>query len=157
MTTLAWLLGAWALLALLERAVRKRRGPEWGAKALQEYAPADLADYRHLDQRFYERVTREAEQLGFVLTGEMENKTVSRLGVGLPAVIRCLSDRKGISIALYNFKGRGWQTWINRQHRNVCAIEVCTELSDGSFVTTSNSWGARHMKLPAKENAVDSQ
>jgi len=155
MALLGWLVLGLALLWFFRPQQQAAKGAE-KLKTLirdthqprQEYAEVDLGRFPHLDQRFYESIRSEAEALGFVFIGDLENRTANGLGLMKPTVIRQLTDRNGITVGAYNYQGIGLASWLMPGMRSTRTIDLETEFSDGTYVGTSNAWSARHLERP---------
>lgn len=157
-----WLVVFWIAVDLWGRYSRKR-----GARRLtafvrhiysdrHEYREADLARFRHLDLRFYDETTRLLEGEGFVRLGDLEDVTsnTAPYSAGAPVFIRGLTGDGGRIIAgIYHFRTLLRKTWMARLlggGKSSKIVDFETELSDGTFLTTSNAASARSMTLPSQ-------
>lgn len=108
-----------------------------------EYRDATAADFKGLDRKWYDAATRELAQLGYAPLGDLVDETVAR-AAGLIIPIRRFVSADGTNAAaIYQFvQGRG----ALKVDLRVCDIE--TELSDGSFLATSNAEASQAASLP---------
>jgi hypothetical protein len=155
---LNWLLIAAGGMLFLLRASLKASGvgltPSSAAKnlvaqqrqlyaATQVYRDATEADLARLDRTFYEQATRDLAAEGYHLTRDIVNVTASNTWPRNHAVIRCLLGDDGTTMAgVYHLKLLGPMRifqWIRVLPRRLKAIECETELSDGTFVTTTDT------------------
>lgn len=109
----------------------------------QVYRDANEADLARLDRAFYEQATRDLVAQGYHLTRDVVNVTASTIWPRNHAVIRCLLGDDGTTMAgVYHLKLLGPMRifqWIRVLPHRLKAIECETELSDGSFVTTTDT------------------
>lgn len=121
-----------------------------------EYREADLSRFRHLDLRFYDEAARVLEGEGFVRLADLEDVTCNEApgGVGAPVFIRGLiGDGGRISAGIYHFRTllrKTWQARLLGGAKPAKVVDFETELSDGTFLTTSNAASARSMTLPSR-------
>lgn len=118
------------------------------------YVPANAADFRHLDLKFYDRTAELLGARGFRLLPDMEDRTITEApnSVMSAILIRSLISRDGTVVAaLYHPHLRSiflrLVLWVLRKlPANVTDME--TECSDGSFVVTSNAASAMMIDHP---------
>jgi hypothetical protein len=108
-----------------------------------EYRDATAADFKGRDRKWYDAATRELTDLGYRPLGDLVDETVAR-AMGLVIPIRRLVSADGTSAAaIYQFKqGSG----LMKVDLRICDVE--TELSDGSFLCTSNAEASAAASLP---------
>lgn len=147
MSYLLILLGLWLALALLQKLL-----PKWGANAIRkaaeplnaprrQYQTIDVSAYADLDLAWYIATTRRLEARGFVHLEDIIDVEVARTRPTARVFIRSLrSGDEAVVCGLYHFCERGMLRFLTRKILSdvrVCDLE--TELSDGSFVCTSNA------------------
>ncbi|HEV2293864.1 MAG TPA: DUF1963 domain-containing protein [Tepidisphaeraceae bacterium] len=107
-----------------------------------EYRDATAADFKGRDRKWYDGTERELAGLGYRPLGDMVDETVARMGLRV-VIRRLVSEDSTNAAAVYQFvQGSGFMKIDLR----VCDVE--TELSDGSFLTTSNSEASAAASLP---------
>jgi hypothetical protein len=107
----------------------------------------DAASYQHLDLEFYRTTSAALESRGFTLLGDIDPGR--RVRVALPLFIRIHASADGAVMAsAYNFRARGLLRLVAAGHRDLRAIDLESELSDGTFVATSNAYSSRHITRP---------
>jgi hypothetical protein len=112
------------------------------------YVPANPADFRHLDLRFYDRTAEQLAGRGFRRLCDMEDRTITEAphSVMSAILIRSLLSRDGtVFAALYHPHLRSVflrvLLWVLRK-LPAKVTDMETECSDGSFVVTSNAASA---------------
>ncbi len=112
-----------------------------------EYRIAEPSEFPELDHEFYDRVRSWLEAQGFRFLGDRENVTLSRVAPDSRTFVRSLLSADGTIFG-------GAHHMKNRRAKNLPAdirtVEFETELSDGTFVATSNS-PARTLPVPSIE------
>jgi len=141
-----------ALVPLLDRLSKweARRGARQAvaqADALyggrHRFVAVDAMRFDWLDLRFYDDAQARFQALGFRLLGDVENLDATEQLPNLRTFIRVMSGDEGrVSTGIYQLKVRGPQAvfqWLGIVPRRARIYDVCSELSDGSFVATSNT------------------
>jgi hypothetical protein len=109
----------------------------------QVYRPATEDDYRKLDKTFYAKKSKELESLRFRKMREVVNVTASNAWPKNHAVIRGFLDPSGtVYASVYDVQLFGvfrLLQFIGVIPRNMKTAESESELSDGTFVGTSNT------------------
>jgi len=115
-----------------------------------EYQWLDAADFPNLDHEFYDETQAALESLGFRWLGDRENLTLTKAFPKLRTFVRMLVSAEGtISSFLYHI-----QAMTPKGTHDIRAIELGSELSDGTFLVTSNTLQSG----PAKtQPGIDSQ
>jgi hypothetical protein len=110
-----------------------------------EFAEVAASSFPDVDQSYYERMKGEFESLGFRYLVDMEDRTANRQYPRMRTFLRCfLGDGGAISGAVYHLKLRGhfrFLQLVGILPRQPYFIDLETELSDGTFVATSNTLG----------------
>lgn len=111
-----------------------------------EFAEVAASSFPDLDQSYYERMKEEFESFGFRYLVDTEDRTANRQYPRMRTFLRCfLGDGGAISGAAYHLKVRGghlrFLQLIGVLPRQPYYIDLETELSDGTFVVTSNTFG----------------
>jgi hypothetical protein len=152
----------WVVIELWGRHSRKKGAQRLTAlvrhmyAGRHEYREADLARFRHLDLRFYDEAARVLEGERFVRLGDLEDVTSNEApgGVGAPVFIRGLTGDEGRILAgIYHLRTllrKTWQARLLGGAKPAKVVDFETELSDGTFLTTSNAASARGIDLPSK-------
>lgn len=138
------------------------------------FVPAQEAEFAHLDLAYYRRLRAALEKLGFRHLCDLEILEVTNAPGTLIArtFLRAMASVDGVIAAEYYqvrprlgrllqllVKGLLNLRWIatprmvlgNLSTKHCCGFE--TELSDGTFITTSNAQAAAMMSLPASVQA----
>lgn len=107
------------------------------------FQPVDAKTFRKVDQKYYQRTQTTLEKLGFHKIADIEDVTVTQVNPANRTFIRVfLNSDRTIVGACYHFP-LSWLVrlfqWIGLAPRGGKVIDLETELSDGSFVVTSNS------------------
>ena len=153
MSALAWislgLAGVWLTSEVLLRwTVRRgahRALDDHGAlfQGTHEYVPVQPSAFARLDEGFYDAVRNELTREGFTFLGDVENVTASAQMPKMRTFIRAMSGDYGAIIAgCYHVVLRGWQAplqWLGAVPRRLQVLDLETELSDGTWVVTSNT------------------
>ncbi len=115
-----------------------------------EYQWLDADDFPNLDHEFYDETQAALESLGFRWLGDRENLTLTKAFPKLRTFVRMLVSAEGtISSFLYHI-----QAMTPKGTHDIRAIELGSELSDGTFLMTSNTLQSG----PAKtQPGIDSQ
>jgi mRNA-degrading endonuclease toxin of MazEF toxin-antitoxin module len=100
-----------------------------------EYRWVDAADFPNLDREFYDETQAALESLGFRWLGDRENLTLTKAFPKLRTFVRAMVSADG-TISSYHYH---IQAITPKGTRNIQTIELGSELSDGTFLTTSNS------------------
>jgi hypothetical protein len=110
-----------------------------------EYKEADSADFPDQDHDFYDRTQQWFESLGFRFIGDCEIVSLTRIYPHMRTFIRRMFSPDGtISVAIYHVKAT-----LHRLPHDFRSIDLETELSNGTFLTTSNTLeGARVPPVP---------
>jgi hypothetical protein len=117
------------------------RGRQKGAvnDAPYEYGPARVENFPWLDARYYATAQHELEQAGFRCFGDVENLSISSAFPRFRTAIRELVSGDGTVIAFV------WQIrdrrFLGRRRTDIRAVELRTEFSDGTFLSTTNHPG----------------
>lgn len=102
----------------------------WGSEP-HEIRMASLADFPNLDHAFYDQYRQQLESMGFRFLADWENMTLSRVFPQMRTMLRVMVSTDGsIRCAAYHIRN------LNPQ---VKTYDFETELSDGTFLTTSNA------------------
>jgi hypothetical protein len=107
------------------------------------FQPVDCKTFRHVDQKFYQHTQKMLEKLGFRQIADIEDVTVSQTKISHRTFIRVLlsSDRTTMG-ACYQFP-LSWLVrlfqWIGLAPKGGKVIDLESELSDGSFLVTTNT------------------
>lgn len=125
-----------------------------------EYVPADPKAFRHLDVRWYDRTAEVLEARGFRRFADLEDKTITNAPntVLRPTFLRAMVSRDGtVTGALYDPRLRGLVfrvlLWLLRKLPGK-VTDFETELSDGTFIATSNAMAASTIGLPPSIHAA---
>lgn len=119
--------------------------------ALPAFAPADPADFPGLDHAFYDAVQADLEARGYRLLGDLENQTLTRAEPLRPAYIRLLTSADGrVQVALRHACLPAGRRVLTRLFHALGlapkgplerhGLSIATELSDGTFLSTSNAY-----------------
>lgn len=100
-----------------------------------EHRWVDAADFPSLDCDFYDQTQAALESLDFRLLGDRENLTLTRAFPKLRTFVRAMVSAEEI-ISSYHYH---IQAITPKATRDIQTIELWSELSDGTFLTTSNS------------------
>lgn len=134
-----------------------------------ELAAVDCATFLWANHRYYNESEQVLTALKFQKAGDVEDLTLSQVYPQIRTFIRCMLSYDGaVSAGIYHFKIRGWSLtrWLALFRiipPNQYAIDLETELSDGTFVTTSKTLvsdlsgpvpGIEQSSLP-KETPID--
>ncbi len=107
-----------------------------------EYVQIDPNDFKYLDLKYYDEVSENLAASGFRVLGDFEDVTLSQVWPRLRTFIRGLVSHDGTIMAgIYHMKPLGWlrlQVWLGML-KNVKALDLETEFSDGCFVITSTA------------------
>ena len=140
-----------------------RLGPRRSAKAIldtqkklyserHEYRTVSAHDFRDLDLAYYDETQAWLEAQGFRHLGDVENVTLARTMPRARAFIRSMVSADGtISAGVYDVRLKSWMRLLQRLFvlpRDMRTLDLETELSDGTFVATSNNLGADAMTPP---------
>ena len=103
----------------------------------------DCKTFRHVDQKFYQHTQKMLEKLGFRQIADIEDVTVSQTKISHRTFIRVLlSSDRTIMGACYQFP-LSWLVrlfqWIGLAPKGGKVIDLESELSDGSFLVTTNT------------------
>jgi hypothetical protein len=108
-----------------------------------EYAPANLAEFNHLDLAFYDEGRRFLEQRGYSLVGDRENVTLRKAN-GRRTLLRLMLSRdKTAQAFFYHFKFGAQES-----SRDARVMDLQTCFSNGSFLCTSNAKSAGKFESP---------
>jgi hypothetical protein len=115
-----------------------------------EYRMVSPSEFPELDHDFYDRMRSSLESQGFRFLGDRENATLSRVAPDKRTFLRTMVNADG------TICGAAWHRRLNRPFRSfatdIKSIEFESELSDGTFVTTSNNLeSARSLPFPGIE------
>jgi hypothetical protein len=105
-----------------------------------EYRPATDADFTDRDRAWYDAATAELARLGYRHIGDVVNQTIAK-AMGLIVVIRRFISADGTN-------GASVYQLVPRSGKNLRTCDAETELSDGSFLTTSNAEASKAVSLP---------
>ncbi len=163
MSLIVWnclILVAGLLMALAVVAGKAMAGPEGAAKGIDNVYRDMYADVKHarrrvdettikayrLDLGFYQRSTEALEELRFKRVADFVDVHLEESVKWSRAVIRCFLSIDGTAMAgVYDIHFYSWQRvmqWVGLLARDLRTVEFESELSDGSFVSTSNATGA---------------
>ena len=102
--------------------------------------------FRDLDHRFYARAKSQFEALGFGYLVDMEDQTVSRQYPKMRTFVRLFLGEDGaVCGAAFHMKVRGWMRLLKLfglLPKQAFYFDLETEFSDGTFLVTTNSFGA---------------
>jgi hypothetical protein len=141
------LLGTAALVFHLKMSSETRKKQQERARRLfakqKAYYSAESHDYRivapsdfpQLDHAFYDRMRSWFESQGFRFLGDFHNVTLAHIVPESRAFYRTLVSADGTILGAATHT----RIKVRDSHRNFRTIEFETELSDGTFVTTSNA------------------
>lgn len=123
-------------------------------QSTHRYVSANPSDYRHLDIKWYDATAQLLVRNGFRSLADVEDKTITESpGTVLSAImLRCMVSRDGsVTAALYHphlkpFWLRAMLWLTGKLPKHVTDFE--TELTDGSFVATSNAAAAASIAMP---------
>lgn len=128
-----------------------------------EYVAASPGTFSWLDLDFYDEVQNVLHAGGFEVEGDVENISLTRQMPRLRTFIRVMSGDQGSIIAgFYHLVLRRWQAplqWIGVIPRRLQTLDLETELSDGTWVVTSNTrdidttplqGGVHMLRLPSR-------
>ena len=105
-------------------------------------SPSDFPD---LDIAYYDRMQAWFTHHGFRHMGDIEDTTLSQKMPRARAFIRCMLSTDGaIAVGIYDIRLRGLfrlMQIVGLLSRNMKTIDIETEFSDGTFITTSNCLG----------------
>jgi hypothetical protein len=102
--------------------------------APHQHNPANPDDFADLDRAFYDSAQRELESLGFRLLDDVENVTLSRNLPAMRTFARTMTgDDDTVVARIYQLLPTG------RGGRDIRTIELTTELSDFTFLVTTNA------------------
>ncbi len=129
----------------LERAARQiQEVLEVNYAPEHEWVRVNAQDLAHLNLSFYDRARKELEKLGFRYLGDAENRTLTRLNPASRTFVRLMVSRDGRILAgIYALPGPGFLKplqWLG-MFPKMEVVELDSELSDGSFLTTSPTLG----------------
>ena len=118
-----------------------------------QYVPADPAQFRHLDLKFYDRALAELQASGYRHACDVEDLTISNAPHNLMQriMIRSMLSRDGTVMASaydpkLKFLWRILLTILRLKPKPVLDFE--TEFDDGGFFVTSNAQTAAAMQAP---------
>ena len=100
-----------------------------------EFRWVDAADFPNLDRDFYDVTQDGLETLGFRLLGDRENLTMTKAFPKLRTFVRAMVSEEG-TISSYHYH---IQAVTPKGTRDIQILELGSELSDGTFLTTNNS------------------
>ncbi|MBD2096396.1 hypothetical protein H6F90_14740 [Trichocoleus sp. FACHB-591] len=107
------------------------------------FQQVDCKMFRHVNQAFYRRTQKALENLGFRQIADIEDVTISQTNPAHRTFVRVLlsSDRTTVG-ACYHFP-LSWLVrllqWIGLAPKGGKAIDLESELLDGSFLVTTNT------------------
>lgn len=134
--------------------------------SLDTYAPANEADFRHLNLSTYARFQSELEQAGFRCIGDVEVVNASHPLIARTMIRGMLSSDGHVSAGYYQIKPMVWRQvrlllvglWNHRfidapvgfikNMKTRHCIDFQTEFSDGRILSTSNAPGASAISMP---------
>ncbi len=151
-----WVLAAFVALQVVLYVVARiqRRQGARDALRVQKRLYSEEHDYRlvspeefpELDHAWYAWITETLGALGFAHLADIENLTVKEAMPNARAFIRVLLGGEGTVMAgAYDVKLRGFMGFcqsVGLLPRDLRTLDLETELSDGTFVATSNALGA---------------
>ena len=107
-----------------------------------EYGPVRVQDFHGLDEGLYDRAQRESEDAGLRCLGDVENLSVSAVFPRLRTAIRDFASDDGeVADSVWQVRaGR----WFRIRRPGIRAMELVTEFSDGTFLSTTNHPGPEH-------------
>jgi hypothetical protein len=102
--------------------------------APHDFVPAGADEFLDLDHDFYDRTQQAFEGQGFSFIEDVENVTLSRALPAFRTFVRMmLGDNDAVVARIYQMRPSG------RAGRDIRTIELTTELSDFTFVCTTNA------------------
>ena len=154
-TSVRWLLGRIAVVGglfglvgvpLRKRSARKILDLNKSIYSeVHELAVADASAFAGLDRAFYDRMQAELRARGFRQLADVEDVTMKRLLPSMHSVIRVMLSEDGtIAGGMYHLRVRGWQRLLQVVGviaRRMKIVDLDTELTDGTSITTSDSLG----------------
>ncbi len=140
---------AWFIAARVQR----RRGARNALRTQKEIYSEEHAyrlvrpeEFADLDHAWYQWVTETLGGLGFIYLADIENLTVKAAMPSAEAFIRVFVGENGtVTAGAYDVKLRGFMgalQGLGLLPRDLRTVDLESELSDGTFVATSNSLGA---------------
>ena len=123
---------------------------------------AAAAEFKDLDHGFYARAKAEFEQAGFRYLVDMEDRTLTRQYPKMRTFVRLfLGDGGTISGAAFHGKVRGFWMRLLKFAGMLPArplyFDLETEFADGTFLVTTNSFGAGFSSFAGIEQQAFSQ
>jgi hypothetical protein len=123
-------------------------------KPTHDYVAVNPQSFRHLDLAFYDHTTQLLRSQGYKHLCDVEDRTLAASpgNVLFPVMIRSLVSSDGsVMASLYHPRIKPlWLRallWLTGKRLGT-VIDMETEFSDGSFVTTSNAMSASAMTSP---------
>ena len=110
-----------------------------------EYRAATEADFKGRDRKWYEKATGELVALGYRQLGDIVNETVAK-AAGMIVVIRRFISPDGTNGAAIYHMVRPGPFGLPGLDLRICDLE--SELSDGSFLTSSNAEAGKSASMP---------
>lgn len=119
------------------------------------FRQVSLADYPHLNHRFYHRTDAALRQIGFEFFCDLEDETIRQQHPDPRTVVRLLHHlENGVTAAIYHVKPKfPWPIlmyfWGFRPSR---ILEFETELSDGRFILTTRA--PKKSEVPMSDQVI---
>ncbi len=117
-----------------------------------EYRVVSPSEFAGLDIDYYDWMQQFLAGYGFRHVADIENVTLARKMPQARAFIRSMLSRDGtVTAGIYDVRFGGLMRLLQMLHmlpRDVRSLDLETELSDGTFITTSNSLGADRTSSP---------
>jgi len=117
------------------------------SSGLHQYRMASIDEFPQLDREFYEACRARFEAHGYRFAGDLENVTLSQAFPNMRSILRiCLSaDGTVISCCFHaQIPARPGQAAA----RDIRRIELETEFTDGTYITTNNGQDTPVAKFP---------
>ncbi len=117
------------------------------------YVPANLADFRHLDLKFYETTKAQFENAGFTHLCDEEDETLRQVRGNMlrRVMIRTMVSPGGdVMAGIYHPRAKFWPAvlFFFLRVKLTKAIDCETEYTDGSFLVTSHASLATAIEEP---------
>lgn len=107
----------------------------------QEYRPATDEDFEGLDTTFYDQTEEFFKGKGFRRLGDQVNKTIHEMGGPCTPIRGMVSSGGTVIVGIYN---------VVMGENSFKIVDIETEFSDGTFLTTANSAGLEFSTPPAQ-------
>jgi hypothetical protein len=116
--------------------------------AIHEFRPATDADFEGLDRSYYDEVTTELTGRGFRLLGDLVDTAIEQQQNVHPPIRVFTAEGGTTQVGIYHFVPAVEVPMADG--KSLKMREAITELSDGSFLLTSNTLGSDLMTGPPR-------